>query len=241
MHYHKILVIGGGLAGLRAAIETAPKVDTAIISQVHPVRSHSGAAQGGVNAALANNPQGADDTPDKHAFDTIKGSDYLADQECAELMTREAPICIYEIEHWGCPFSRTDAGKIAQRPFGGAGYPRTCFASDKTGLYMLHTLWEVSVKHNIPLYEDRVLVDLVLEGDACRGVICWNLKTGELEPFMAEAVVFATGGAGRYTAGRRTPSSAPARPSRPRTGAECRSRTWSSYSSIRPRSSGRTS
>jgi succinate dehydrogenase / fumarate reductase flavoprotein subunit len=200
MIYHKILVIGGGLAGLRAAIETAPRVDTAIISQVHPVRSHSGAAQGGVNAALANNPQGADDNPEKHGFDTVKGSDYLADQDAAELMTKEAPGCIYEIEHWGCPFSRTDAGKIAQRPFGGAGFPRTCFAADKTGMYMLHTLWERSVKLNVPLYEDRVVVDLVLEGDSCRGVICWNLKTGELEPFMAEAVIFASGGSGQIYA-----------------------------------------
>ncbi len=200
MIYHKILVIGGGLAGLRAAIETAPRVDTAIISQVHPVRSHSGAAQGGVNAALANNPQGADDNPEKHGFDTVKGSDYLADQDAAELMTKEAPGCIYEIEHWGCPFSRTDAGKIAQRPFGGAGFPRTCFAADKTGMYMLHTLWERSVKLNVPLYEDRVVVDLVLEGDSCRGVICWNLKTGELEPFMAEAVLFASGGSGQIYA-----------------------------------------
>ncbi|MCU0853120.1 MAG: FAD-binding protein [Thermoplasmata archaeon] len=197
MIYHKILVIGGGLAGLRAAIESAPKVDTAIISQVHPVRSHSGAAQGGVNASLANNPQAADDNWEKHGFDTIKGSDYLADQDAAELMTKEAPGCIYEIEHWGCPFSRTDEGKIAQRPFGGAGYPRTCYATDKTGMYMLHTLWEVSVKMGIPLYEDRVLVDLVLDGDTCRGVICWNLKTGEIEPFMAEAVIFASGGSGQ--------------------------------------------
>lgn len=200
MYYHKIIVVGGGLAGLRAAIESAPKVDTAVISQVHPVRSHSGAAQGGVNAALANNPQGADDTPEKHAFDTIKGSDYLADQDAAELMTREAPGCIYEIEHWGCPFSRTDAGKIAQRPFGGAGFPRTCFAADKTGMYMLHTLWERSVKLSIPLYEDRVVFDVVIEGDSCRGVICWNLKTGELEPFMAEAVIFASGGSGQIYA-----------------------------------------
>jgi succinate dehydrogenase / fumarate reductase flavoprotein subunit len=197
MYYHKILVIGGGLAGLRAAIESSPRVDTAIISQVHPVRSHSGAAQGGVNASLANNPQAADDTWEKHAFDTIKGSDYLADQDSAQLMTKEAPGCIYEIEHWGCPFSRTDSGKIAQRPFGGAGYPRTCFAADKTGQYMLHTLWERSVKLNVPLYEDRVVVDLVLDGDSCRGVICWNLKTGELEPFMAEAVIFASGGSGQ--------------------------------------------
>ena len=197
MNYHKILVIGGGLAGLRAAVESAPKVDTAIISQVHPVRSHSGAAQGGVNASLANNPAAKDDTWEKHAFDTVKGSDFLADQDCVEFMTKEAGPCIIEMEHWGCPFSRTDEGKIAQRPFGGAGYPRTCYATDKTGLYMLHTLWERSVKMNVPLYEDRVVVDLVLDGDACRGVICWNLRTGELEPFMGEAVIFASGGSGQ--------------------------------------------
>ncbi|MCJ7607903.1 MAG: FAD-binding protein [Thermoplasmata archaeon] len=200
MHYHKILVIGGGLAGLRAAIESAPKVDTAIISQVHPVRSHSGAAQGGVNASLANNPDGKDDTWEKHAYDTIKGSDFLADQDSVEFMTKEAGPCIYEIEHWGCPFSRTDEGKIAQRPFGGAGYPRTCFASDKTGQFMLHTLWEWSVKLDIPLYEDRIVVDLVIEKGACRGVICLNMRTGELEPFMAEAVIFATGGSGQIYA-----------------------------------------
>ncbi len=200
MKYHKILVIGGGLAGLRAAIESAPKVDTAIISQVHPVRSHSGAAQGGVNASLANNPDGKDDNWEKHAYDTIKGSDFLADQDCVEFMTKEAGPCIYEIEHWGCPFSRTDEGKIAQRPFGGAGFPRTCFAADKTGQFMLHTLWEWSVKLNIPLYEDRIVVDLVIEKDACRGVICLNMKTGELEPFMAEAVIFASGGSGQIYA-----------------------------------------
>lgn len=197
MYYHKILVIGGGLAGLRAAIESAPKVDTAIISQVHPVRSHSGAAQGGVNASLANNPAAKDDTWEKHAFDTVKGSDYLADQDAVEFMTKEAGPCIYEIEHWGCPFSRTDEGKIAQRPFGGAGYPRTCYATDKTGMYMLHTLWERSVKLNVPLYEDRIMVDLVVEGDAVRGVICLNMKTGELEQFMAEAVIIASGGSGQ--------------------------------------------
>jgi succinate dehydrogenase / fumarate reductase flavoprotein subunit len=200
MHYHKILVIGGGLAGLRAAIESAPRVDTAIISQVHPVRSHSGAAQGGVNAPLANNPKGKDDTWEKHAYDTTKGSDFLADQDAVEFMTSQAGPCIYEIEHWGCPFSRTDEGKIAQRPFGGAGYPRTCFAADKTGQFMLHTLWEWSVKLNIPLYEDRIMVDLVVEGDQCRGVICLNMKTGELEPFMAEAVIFASGGSGQIYA-----------------------------------------
>jgi len=197
MYYHKVLVVGGGLAGLRAAVEAAPRLDTAIVTQVHPVRSHSGAAQGGVNAPLANNPDGKDDTWEKHAFDTIKGSDYLADQDAAQFMTREAGPCIIEMEHWGCPCSRTDDGRIAQRPFGGAGYPRTCFAADKTGLYMLHTLWERSVKLNVPLYEDRILVDVVLEGDTCRGVICYNLLTGELEQFMAEAVIFGTGGSGQ--------------------------------------------
>ncbi len=197
MYYHKILVIGGGLAGLRAAVEAAPKVDTAIISQVHPVRSHSGAAQGGVNASLANNPAAKDDTWEKHAFDTVKGSDYLADQDSVEFMTKEAGPCIYEIEHWGCPFSRTDEGKIAQRPFGGAGYPRTCYAADKTGMYMLHTLWERSVKLNVPLYEDRIMVDVVVDGDSVRGVICWNMRTGELEQFMADAVIIASGGSGQ--------------------------------------------
>lgn len=200
MYYHKILVIGGGLAGLRAAIEASPKADTAIISQVHPVRSHSGAAQGGVNAPLANNPEGKDDTWEKHAYDTIKGSDFLADQDSVEFMTSEAGPCIYEIEHWGCPFSRTEDGRIAQRPFGGAGYPRTCFAADKTGQYMLHTLWERSVKLDIPLYDDRVLVDVVIEDGQCRGVICLNMQTGDLEPFMAEAVIIASGGAGQIFA-----------------------------------------
>ena len=200
MYYHKILVIGGGLAGLRAAVESAPMADTAIISQVHPVRSHSGAAQGGVNAPLANNPAGKDDSWEKHAYDTTKGSDFLADQDAVEFMTSQAGPCIYEIEHWGCPFSRTDDGRIAQRPFGGAGFPRTCFAADKTGLYMLHTLWERSVKLDIPLYEDRVMMDLVIEGERCRGVICLNMKTGELEPFMSEAVIFASGGSGQIYA-----------------------------------------
>ncbi len=197
MYYHKILVVGSGLAGLRAAVESAPKVDTAIISQVHPVRSHSGAAQGGVNASFANNPAAKDDSADKHAFDTTKGSDFLADQDAVEFMTKEAVPCIVEMEHWGCPFSRTEDGKIAQRPFGGAGYPRTCYATDKTGQYMLHTLWERSVKLDIPLYEDRIMVDLVVEGDAVRGLICWNMRTGELETFMAEAVIIASGGSGQ--------------------------------------------
>ena len=124
MFEHKVIIVGGGLAGLRAAIETSKYADTAIISKVHPLRSHSGAAQGGINAPLGNHPEGRDDTWEKHAFDTVKGSDFLADQDAVELFTKEASLRIYEMEHWGAPFSRTEDGKIAQRPFGGAGYPR---------------------------------------------------------------------------------------------------------------------
>ena len=121
---HQLVIVGGGLAGLRAAVEAkGAGIDVAILSQVHPGRSHSGAAQGGINAALANNPEGHDDTPEKHAFDTVKGSDYLADQDAVYQMTQDAPQAIYEMEHWGCPFSRYDDGRIAQRPFGGAGFP----------------------------------------------------------------------------------------------------------------------
>lgn len=124
---HDVIIVGGGLAGLRAAIEASLYADTAIISRVHPLRSHTGAAQGGINAALANIEANKDDNWEKHAYDTIKGSDFLADQDAVEAMTKEAPARIIEMEHWGCPFSRTEDGKIAQRPFGGGGYPRTCY------------------------------------------------------------------------------------------------------------------
>ncbi len=191
---HDVIIVGGGLAGLRAAIEASALVDTAVISRVHPLRSHTKAAQGGINAALANAEKGRDDTPDKHAFDTIKGSDFLADQDAAELMTRMAPECIFEFEHWGCAFSRTEEGKIAQRPFGGAGYPRTCYGSDRTGLYLLQTVYEQSVKRNIKEYQEYFVTSLITDGSSCKGVIALNIKTGELVPIMAKAVVFATGG-----------------------------------------------
>ncbi|MFQ6123523.1 MAG: FAD-binding protein [Candidatus Heimdallarchaeota archaeon] len=195
MYKHDILVIGGGLAGLRAAIE-ASTMNTAIISFVYPFRSHSGAAQGGINAALGN--VDPNDNWERHAFDTIKGSDYLADQDAAEILTKEAPNRVIELEHWGAPFSRLENGKIAQRPFGGAGFPRTCYAADRTGHVLLHCLYEQAVnKRGIKVYPEWFVVDLVVKNEKCEGVVAMDLSTGDLEGFHAKAVIFATGGAGR--------------------------------------------
>jgi len=199
--YHKVLVIGGGLAGLRAAIEVKESgLDVALISQVYPLRSHSTAAQGGINASLANIEAGKDDNWEKHAYDTVTGSDFLADQDAVEIMVREAPAAIFELEHWGVPFSRTKDGKINQRPFGGAGFPRTCYAADKTGRVLLHTLFEQAVYHHINLYPERMAMMLVVEEGVCKGVITLNIPDGQLEAFGAEAVILATGGYGRIYA-----------------------------------------
>jgi len=198
--HHSVLVIGGGLAGLRAALEARQYGDVAILSLVPPFRSHSGAAQGGVNAALANNPDGKDDSPERHAYDTVKGSDFLADQDAVETMCQEAPARIYEMEHWGAPFSRTDDGKIAQRPFGGGGFPRTCYAADETGHVMLHTLFEQAVKAGLTVYDERLALILIVEDGACRGAVALNVVTGEIETHTARAVVMATGGYGRVYA-----------------------------------------
>jgi len=195
MHYHKVLVVGGGLAGLRSAVEAAQYVDTAVLTLVHPVRSHTVAAQGGINAALAN--ADPSDSVERHAFDTVKGSDYLADQDAVEVMASEAPWRIYELEHWGVPFSRMEDGRIAQRPFGGAGFPRTCYAADKTGHYLLHTLYEQSRKLDVKSYQEYMVVSLIVDRDKCKGVIALHIPSGELEIFAANAVIFATGGCGR--------------------------------------------
>ena len=201
MPHHQLIVVGGGLAGLRAAVEAkAGGVDVAILSQVHPGRSHSGAAQGGINAALANNPDGRDDSPEKHAFDTVKGSDYLADQAAAIQMTSDAPGVIFEMDHWGCPFSRYDDGRIAQRPFGGAGYPRTCYGADKTGHYLLHTLVERAYERRIKMYVEVFVTALIVDDGHCRGVVAYDMIRGGFEAFTADAVVMATGGAGRIYA-----------------------------------------
>lgn len=195
---HQLVVVGGGLAGLRAAIAAREAgIDVAVLSQVHPARSHSGAAQGGINAALANHPEGHDDTPEKHAFDTVKGSDYLADQDAAVQMTRDAVPAIYEMDHWGCPFSRFEDGRIAQRPFGGAGFPRTCFGADKTGHYLLHTCVERALMLGVPFYTEFFVVRLIVEDKGCAGVVAYDMLKGCFHSFLADAVIMATGGAGR--------------------------------------------
>ncbi len=194
---HQIIVVGGGLAGLRAAIEASQTCDVAILSKVHPLRSHSGAAQGGINAALGNHPEGHDDHWEKHAFDTIKGSDYLADQPAAEILCREAIERVYEMEHWGVTFSRFDDGRIAQRPFGGAGFPRTCFAADRTGHHLLHTCYEQGLKRDVKVYEECLLVSIVVHNGVNVGVIGLDIPTGQLLAFRCSAVILATGGFGR--------------------------------------------
>ncbi|MCX5811688.1 MAG: FAD-binding protein [Proteobacteria bacterium] len=194
---HDVLIIGGGLAGLRAAVGLCDKYDVGVLSKVHPVRSHSIAAQGGINAALANSPDGRDDTWKKHAFDTIKGSDYLADQSAVEIMCREAIKVVYEMEHWGCPFSRFPDGSIAQRPFGGADYPRTCYSADLTGHVLLNTLNERAVAKGVRVYSEWFVLALVTDNDVCHGVIAFDLKSGEIVPILAKTTLFATGGYGR--------------------------------------------
>ena len=194
---HDVLVIGAGLAGLRAAVGVSEKYDTAVLTKVHPVRSHSIAAQGGMNAALANVDGSKDDTTEKHTFDTIKGSDYLADQSAARIMCEQAPLLVYELDHWGCPWSRLEDGKIAQRPFGGAGYPRCCYAADRSGHMVLHTLYERSVQTGVKVYEEWLAISLAVENDRIHGVVAMEMSTGRLEVISAKVVVLATGGYGR--------------------------------------------
>jgi succinate dehydrogenase / fumarate reductase flavoprotein subunit len=192
---HDVLVVGAGCAGMRAAIEAFDAgADVAIVTKLHPTRSHSGAAEGGINAALGNS---SEDSPESHAFDTVKGSDYLGDQDSIEIFTAEAPGDIYQLEHWGCVFSRAPDGKLAQRPFGAAGAPRTVFSADITGHVLLHVLYEQVMKRDIRTYEEFFAFRLVVEDGRCQGVICWDLLNGGVKAIGAKTVVIATGGIGR--------------------------------------------
>ncbi len=195
---HDILVVGGGLTGLRAALEAKRAGrDVAVLSKVHPLRSHSVAAQGGINAALGNAPTDVKDTWENHAFDTIKGSDYLADQDAVEILCRDGIERVIEMEHWGTLFSRTEDGKIAQRPFGGADFPRACYAADRTGHSLLHTLYEQVRGLQIPVYEEWHALSLVVDEGRCTGILGFHLFEGRIIPIQAMAVVLATGGYGR--------------------------------------------
>ncbi len=196
---HDVVVVGAGVAGMRAAIEASRYgADVAVVSKLHPTRSHSGAAEGGINAALGN---ASEDSPEQHTFFTVKGSDYLGDQDAIAVMCEEGPGDIYELEHMGCIFSRTPDGKIAQRPFGAGGAPRTCYAADITGHVLLHVLYEQLVKSEVTVYEEWFALDLVMDGERCVGLTAWDLVHGGVEGVEAGAVVLATGGLGRMYRG----------------------------------------
>jgi len=200
-HQYDVVIIGAGLAGLRAAIEIGDNASVAVLSKVFATRSHSGAAQGGIGAALANEEE---DSWEWHMFDTVKGSDYLGDQDAIETMARDAPRTIFELEHLGVPFNRTSEGKIAQRAFGGhtsgfgkAPVKRACFAADRTGRVILDTLWEQCLQRNTKFYDEFQVLSLMVENGRCHGVVAYELANGELHTFFSKAVLLATGGAGK--------------------------------------------
>ncbi|MBI2304461.1 MAG: FAD-binding protein [Chloroflexi bacterium] len=192
---HDVIIVGGGLAGLRAAVETSQVADTALISKVHPLRSHSAAAQGGINAAI-----GQEDSWEIHAFDTIKGGDYLNDQPAVEILCQKGIEEVFFMEHLGTPFSRSEDGRIAQWAAGGQQQYRTCYAGDRTGQVLLHTLYEQALKQNLKVYQEWFVTSLIVEEGRCCGVIAMDIASGRLEAFRAKATIFCTGGYGRIYA-----------------------------------------
>jgi succinate dehydrogenase / fumarate reductase flavoprotein subunit len=205
---YDVVIIGAGGAGLRAAVEIPKEYSCAVISKVFPPRSHTGTAQGGVCAALGNMEE---DSWENHAFDTVKGSDYLGDQDAIEVMCQDAVRAIIELEHMGMPFSRNEDGKIAQRKFGGHTKPadpadpygkripvmRACYSADRTGHVMLQTLYENCIKNQVSFFSEYFVTQLLVENGVCSGVVAMDISTGEIHTFHAKAVVFATGGYGR--------------------------------------------
>ena len=201
VHEHEVVIVGGGIAGLYAALESSRAVDTAVLSKVFPTRSHSISAQGGTAAPLGN-MEG--DSWERHLYDTDRGGDYLGDQDAQEVLVRDAVEVAYELEHMGCPFSRTEEGKIAQREFGGhysnmgkGPIRRCCYAADRTGHAMLHTLYEQCVKNDVRFYSEFFVLNLLVENGVCSGVVAWDMQNGGLHVFHAKAVMFATGGYAR--------------------------------------------
>ena len=213
---HDIVIVGAGLAGSWAAMVAAQRGvrDVAVLSKIHPLRSHSGAAQGGIAAALNNVrptkdagaegalepvPEGAEppDSWQLHLFDTIKGSDWLGDQDSMEILVREAADIVYAYEHLGCVFSRLPDGRIAQRRFGGHSAPRANYAADWTGHVLLHTIYEQALRHGVHFYSEWYALDLILEDNVCRGVVALDILSGELRVLRAKAVLLGTGGYGR--------------------------------------------
>lgn len=201
IHQFEVIVVGAGGAGLMAALYASKTANTAVISKLYPTRSHTGTAQGGVGAALGSEEE---DHWEWHTFDSVKGSDYLGDQDAIEFMCYEAVQAVYELEHYGLPFSRTPAGKIAQRPFGGhtnnvTGKPvrRACYAADRTGHMILQTLYQQCLKNNVNFFDEYQVVDVLVVNGAAAGVVAIELGTSELHVFQAKSVIFATGGHGR--------------------------------------------
>jgi len=201
VHTYDAVIVGAGGAGLRAAIEASDRVRTAVISKLYPTRSHTGTAQGGMCAALGNVEE---DYPEWHAFDTVKGGDYLVDQPAGLVMCEEAIDAVYQLEHWGLPFNRTTDGRIDQRRFGGhtrnhgeAAVKRACYAADRTGHMILQTLYQQCVKRNVRFFNEFYVLDLLMDDGRVGGVVAYELASGELHVFHASSVMFATGGFGR--------------------------------------------
>ncbi len=193
---YDIVIVGGGGAGLYAALWAAENtiLKVAVMTKVYPTRSHTGAAEGGINAVLTHS---VGDSPEAHAYDTVKGSDFLADQDAVDIMCKMGAAVIYDIAHRGVPFSRRPDGRIAQRPFGGASFPRTCYAADKTGFYILQTLYEQCLKNNVTFLNEWFLLSIIHNGERVEGLTAWDIRNGGVHLIRTKAVILATGGHAR--------------------------------------------